>query len=148
MWSHAAVVVVLALSAGCAHVHWCDSTCEKRAPDVVNAAQAAAFAVYTAYDGPPPADFEARAYLAAVRAGHMLDWQVKALESVALEVWTKPDCSGAFVVARCPDTRRVILFDDTESTSRVDEPNLLGETEPRLPEHSPQPPVCPVPPRR
>lgn len=139
-------VFVLALSGGCAHVHWCDSSCEKRAPDVVNAVQAAGIAVHERYGWSPPANFDARAYLAAARAGQLLDWQLSALESVELEVWTKADCRAAYVVARCPDTRRAILADDTATTSRVDEPNLLAEPEAQLPEHPTQPPACPVPP--
>ena len=138
-------VIVLAMSVGCAHTHWCDSTCEKREPDVTNAVQAAAFAVHTKYGRSPPPNLDAGAYLAAARAGQLLDWQIEALESVDLEVWTKPGCRGAIVVARCPSTKRAILADDTLSTSRVDQPNLLEQLDPKLPEHPSQPPVCPVP---
>lgn len=128
----------------CTHTHLSDSSCTKRAPDLITAVQAAASAVHKQYHGAPPADFDAKAYVAAARAYPLADWQIHVLESVELEVWTKADCRGAIVVARCPTTKRVILSDDTTSTSRVEQPNLLSEPEPKIPEHPSSAPVCPV----
>lgn len=146
-FAHLGVLAILS-ACGSAHVPYTnrsDPTCEKRVPDLVIAVEKAGIATHRKYHWSPPADLDASAYLGAARAAPLQDRYLTVLASVDLEVWTKPDCRAAMVVARCPTTKRVILVDDTESTSRVDEPNLLTNPEARPPAR-PSPPVsCPVP---
>lgn len=141
------MIGVLAQLGGCCHtkpVH--PSNCEELALELTTTIQAASIALHRPYGESPPPDLDANAYLAAAKAYPLADGQIKLLRSVELEVWTKAECSGAIVVARCPGTKRVILADDTESTSRVDYPNLLGKAEPQFPARPPAAPVCPPPP--
>jgi hypothetical protein len=140
-------ILAFTLFGACMHPHWCDSTCENRESAVFSAVQAAAYAVSTEYPESLPGNVDAKAYLAAARAGLLSDSDLAALESVELEVWTRADCKGAIVVARCPKTKRVILSDDTATRPEVDLPNLLTVPDPPLPARPDPAPTCPRPPR-
>lgn len=138
-------VLAVGLMGCCGQGYRCDSTCQKRAPDLVNAVQAAGIAVHKAYHRRLPSDFDTRAYLAAARAYPLLDAQIEVLQSVDLEVWIKSDCQEAMVVARCRDTQRVILIDDTASTSVVDQPDALADPAVKVPARPDPRPTCPLP---
>lgn len=139
-------IAVIAQLGGCAHTYLCDSSCKKRARDLPVAVQQANGALFSKYHRALPADLDARAYLAVARASLPSGgWQLHALKSVELEVWTQVGCAAAIVIARCPQTKRVILFDDTASTSYIEQQNLLGEIEPKLPARPSPLPVCAAP---
>ena len=138
-------VLAVGLLACCGQGYRCDSTCEKRSPALVNAVQAAGVAVHRAYHRRLPSDFDAPAYLAAARAYPLLDSQLEVLQSVDLEVWTKSDCEEAMVIARCRDTHRVILIDDTTSTANVDQPDALADPRVEVPARPVPRPTCPLP---
>jgi hypothetical protein len=113
----------------------------------VIAFEAAVTAMHDRYGRHPPGDVDAAAYLAAARAYPLPQNLLDALASVELEVWTKPDCSGVMVVARCRDTRRAILYDDTETPSPVEGRHLLAHPGAAVPTHPSTAPTCATTPR-
>ena len=146
MARHPAIGVLLLVAPGaCCHTHWRDSTCEDRVPALEEAMEVTAYRVQGQYAASLPPGFDGKAYLALARAQPLTSAQRKALESVELEVWTKDNCLGAWVVARCPGTGRPILWDDTQYTFRIEGKDLLDHPA-APPVHPAAPPSCPVPP--
>lgn len=142
-WAVAGALAV-GLIGCCGQSYRCDSTCEKRRSALTDAVQVAASAVRKVYHRRLPSDFDARAYLAAARAYPLVDSHLAVLQSVDLEVWTQSNCQEAMVIARCRDTQRVILFDDTASPP-VDEPDALAKVNVEVPKRPDKLPTCPVP---
>lgn len=135
--------LVITLGA-CCHGPVHDPTCQSGVGNLGDAAIAVAGAVEGKYSFQLPPDFDARAYL-AIAQGAVSGSRLELLRSVDLEVWTRPDCQGAIVVARCRETHRVIFIDDTFTTSDLEHPNALAEVNVEVPARPAVPPTCPLP---
>jgi hypothetical protein len=117
----------------CAHWHPWDCKCEHRAPDLVSAVKAAAAVVQSKTDC--FVGFDATKFRALVRQSNLLGWQKDVIESVDITAGPNETCDGAMVIALCRRTQAPILWDDTSTPVRVEEPDLLNKpaNPPKLP---------------
>jgi hypothetical protein len=127
------LVLPLASLLACAHWHPWDCKCERRASDLVSAITAAAAVVQSKTDC--FAGFGEPQLRALVRQSNLMDWQKDVIDSVDLKVGPNETCDGAIVIALCHRTQAPVLWDDTSTTVRVEEPDLLHKpaNPPKLP---------------
>ena len=125
----------------CCHSGICQNDCHACYSELQTARGMAVYDLSKKYKSCFPPDYNEAAFMRDVQAVPSKKNHAEVLKSMKLEVWAEDDCQGYVLVARCPATNQVMLWDKSSSPSTPDG-SIMDPNSPPPPVHGGPPAAC------